>query len=134
MSTKPLVFQPRRLLLIDCVGAIVSAILLGVVLVRWADLVGMPVGSLYFLAVFPVLFAVYDMVCLLKVKGSFATCLKVIALLNFSYCVISISILCLHWKQLTWIGRCYFVVELVIVVVLGRVQWTASTKKCAVED
>ncbi|MEM6633615.1 MAG: hypothetical protein AAF694_28335 [Bacteroidota bacterium] len=55
-------FSPKKLLIIDGLGALLSAFLLGVVLVRFESQVGMPRNSLYVLAAFPCIFAIYDLI------------------------------------------------------------------------
>ena len=60
--------NPKKLFLIDGLGALVSAFFLGVVLVRLESFFGIPPFILYFLAFLPCLFAAYDFFCYLKVK------------------------------------------------------------------
>lgn len=52
--------EPKQLFLIDGLGAILSAILLGLVLVRFERIFGIPSSTLYFLAIIPIFFAIYD--------------------------------------------------------------------------
>ena len=59
--------NPKKLFLLDGLGAILSAILLGVVLVNQQALFGIPKPTLYFLASLPCLFAVYDFYCYLMI-------------------------------------------------------------------
>lgn len=63
-----MILNPRRLFLIDGLGAIVSAVLLGVVLVRFEHLFGMPQKARYFLALFPSFFAGYDIFCYIQIR------------------------------------------------------------------
>jgi hypothetical protein len=58
--------SPRMLFLIDGAGAIISVILLGVVLVEFEQIFGIPRSILYLLAVFPFMYAIYDFFCLAK--------------------------------------------------------------------
>jgi hypothetical protein len=50
--------NPKKLFLIDGLGALLSAILLGVVLVQLEYLFGIPKSTLYFLASLPCLFTI----------------------------------------------------------------------------
>ncbi|MGC6423012.1 MAG: hypothetical protein ACON47_03735 [Flavobacteriaceae bacterium] len=52
--------NPKRIFEIDGFGAILSAFLLGIVLVKLENLFGIPKPTLYVLASFPGLFAIYD--------------------------------------------------------------------------
>lgn len=123
---KKLHLSSRQLFLIDGIGAVVSAIMLGVVLVGWNHWVGMPVQALYVLAAIPIGFAAYDFYCYLRVAEPQSNFLKVIAGLNLAYCGISIAFLFQHWSSLTWLGWAYFLIELVIVIVLASIQLRAS--------
>jgi len=83
--------NPKKLILIDGIGAILSAFFLGIILVHWQRFFGIPVASLYFLAGFPILFAVFDLYSLFQKNQNFASYLILIGLLNLSYCALSIS-------------------------------------------
>lgn len=122
------VSNPRILFLTDGLGALLSAVLLGLVLTRLVDLIGMPVKTLYFLAFLPCLFAVYDLICFLKIKEKWRTSLKVIALANTTYCVISVGFMVHHYSQLTRIGVTYFVLEIVIVAALAMIEFRTAEK------
>lgn len=128
LSFQNLEKTPRSLFLIDGIGALISAFLLGVVLVQFHPLFGMPVNALYILAAFPVGFAVYDAICYWGIKQSFGPFLKGIALINIGYCGLSVSFLSQHHESLTTLGWCYFIGELLIVLFLSGVEWTVAKK------
>lgn len=58
--------HPKKLFLIDGLGAILSVFLLGFVLVKLERVVGIPSKTLYFLATMPVFFAIYDLYSIKK--------------------------------------------------------------------
>lgn len=120
--------NPKQLFLIDGIGALVSAFFLGIVLVRFESLIGMPKNILYFLAVLPCLFAVYSIYCHFLVKHSWRTFLKGIAIANLSYCVLTVSLVFIHYENLTVLGLGYFLVELVIIGILVTYELRASSK------
>jgi len=120
--------NPKQLFLIDGIGALVSAFFLGIVLVRLESSVGMPKNVLYFLAVLPCLFAVYSFYCHFLLKHSWHTFLKGIAIANLSYCVLTVSLLFIHYERLTFLGLFYFLVELVIIGILVTFELRASSK------
>ena len=82
--------QPKKLFLLDGLGATLSAFLLGVVLVKLERTFGIPSQSLYILATLPVIFVIYDLYCIRKTRTDEGPLLKGIALINLSYCCISI--------------------------------------------
>jgi hypothetical protein len=113
----------KLLFLIDGMGALLSAFLLGVVLVIFQPLFGIPVSTLYFLAALPCVFAAYDFYCYFGVKKGLGQSLKVIATANLLYCLLSLGFAFYHAESLTVLGWVYIVVEVLIVVTLALVEW-----------
>lgn len=118
----------KIIFIIDGFGALLSAFMLGVVLVQFESLFGMPKESLYLLAFLPCLFALYDLFCYLKVKENAAFFLKGIALANLLYCCLSIALVYVHYKQLTNLGFAYFVLELLVILGLVSIQLKTAFK------
>ncbi|MDX2249594.1 MAG: hypothetical protein SF052_22610 [Bacteroidia bacterium] len=114
--------NPRTLFLIDGVGAIVSAFLLGVVLVRWERVFGIPAPTLYLLASLPVLFAVYDFYCYQTQKEKPGVFLRTIALANLLYCLLSMGFAFYHFPTITIWGGAYILSEILIVVLLAMLE------------
>lgn len=107
--------KPRNLFLIDGLGAILSAVMLGVVLVALNSYIGLSSNTLYILAVIPIFFALYDFVVYLVNSKNWRPYLRIIAIANLLYCVFSIVILFTHLDSLKLLGWIYFVGELIIV-------------------
>ncbi len=118
----PMLKQPRKLFLIDGLGALLSAFLLGIVLVKLQHLIGVPTRTLYVLAFLPVLFAVYDFLCFFKLQNGFAIYIKYIAVANIMYCLFSIAMMASHGDTLTSLGWFYFIVEILIVGVISLIE------------
>lgn len=114
--------NPKKLFLIDGSGALLSAFLLGVVLVRFEPVFGMPRETLYFLAFLPCIFAVYDIYCYLRITKNQELFLKFIAAANLVYCVVSTGLVLQHYQRLTNLGLAYFVLEIIVVIVLAMVE------------
>lgn len=115
--------NPKNLFLFDGLGALLSAFLLGIILVQFNDYFGMPKQALYFLAFLPCLFAIYDFVYYFRINNNWRFFLKGIAIINFLYCCISIIMLFFHFPELTILGLTYFIIELIIVIVLAVFEW-----------
>ena len=112
----------KALFLVDGAGALLSALLLGIVLIRFEEIIGMPRQTLYSLAYFPTVFLLYDIICYLKVKQRIHLFLKIIALSNFVYCSISLAFVVVHFGDLTSIGLGYFIIELMVVLSLASLE------------
>jgi len=115
-------FPARTLFLIDGFGAMVSAFMLGFVLMNNQPLIGMPVEVLQILASIPCLFAMFSFAGRFIIKGRVEPYLKWIAIANFMYCLTTAGLVLLFFAELTILGICYFVVEIIIVILLSRAE------------
>lgn len=118
--------DPHQLFKVDALGAILSAFLLSIVLVHFQSLVGIPIQTLYILAVLPIFFAVYDLYCIVNIDKHLATCLKGIAFLNTAYCVLSIGFAIHHNEVITLLGWIYIIVEIIIVLSIAFIEYKAA--------
>jgi hypothetical protein len=114
--------NPKTLFIIDGAGAILSAFLLGLVLVQFSAFFGIPVPVFYFLAAFPVLFFLFDIYAYRSVQQHIAIKLKIIALSNFLYCLVSIIVAAYHAEQVTIWGWAYIFIEIFIVLILAAIE------------
>ena len=121
-----LITNPKKLFLIDGIGAFVSAFFLGVVLVSLQKYIGLPKNILYVLAIIPVFFAVYSFSCYFFLKKNQSRFLKDIAIANLLYCCTTISLLIYFYQSLTILGLVYFILELLIVVAIIRLELKAA--------
>lgn len=120
--------NPKKLFLVDLIGAMLSAFLLVGVLARHENIFGIPPTSLYLLALFPVLFAIYDLFCLKIRTKKFSQYLKGIAIMNILYCFLSIGFALYHSKEITTLGWLYFVIEILLVTIIALTECnTAKT-------
>lgn len=118
--------DPRKLFLIDGLGAILSAFLLGVVLVEFEEYFGIPRPTLYILALLPCLFAGYDFFCYQKKNENVDSFLKGISFLNIGYCLLSIVLASYHYERVTYLGWGYILIEVLIVMTLAMIELKAA--------
>ncbi len=111
-----------KILLLDCAGAILTFCLLVFVLPRFQSELGMPVRVLYFMALFPCLFVAYDLFSYFLFRSRWRQCLTGIAYANFMYCVVSAGMLVNHREQLTGLGWLYFVLEILVIGGIAKVE------------
>lgn len=114
--------NPGKLFLIDGFGALFSAFLLGIVLVRLEHIFGIPRSILYFLAVLPCFFAAYDFTCYLRQPNNPGVFIKAIAIVNLCYCGLSFSLAIYHSDVITYFGWVYILVEIILVVILSTME------------
>lgn len=114
--------NPKRLFLLDALGAIVSAFLLGVVLVQFEALFGIPSSTLYALAAIPVLFALFDFYSSRQDRSKLSGLLKAIASMNLLYCLLSLGLAFFHFSSITILGWAYILGEIGIISVLALLE------------
>lgn len=114
--------------LIDGIGALGSAIILGLVLGRFEQLFGMPEDALMMLAAMAVGFSLYDVIAYLAPGRHTRVLLRGISLLNVGYWGVSVALLVWHANQMTNLGWFYVLGESLIVLFLARTEWKASTQ------
>jgi len=114
--------QPNKLFLIDGFGAALSAFLLGVVMVELEGVFGIPGPTLYFLALFPCLFAIYDMYSYRSKRKNIGELLKGIAFMNIAYSILSLGLAMYHAEVITYFGWGYLLLEIMIVIALANIE------------
>jgi len=120
--------EPRRLLLVDALGALLSAALLYFLLMPHADLIGLPQKHINGLAIGALCLMAYDLIARIVYTAERRWTIAGIALLNTLYCVTTLGLLALHYPTITLLGWGYFLGESAIIVVLVYLEWRVSAK------
>lgn len=114
--------NPKTLFQIDGVGALLSALMLGFVLVSLEKYFGIPKSTLYILTAVPCFFATYDLYCYSALNGNIGPCLIGIGIANLLYCSLSIGFAVYHHTTITALGWVYILVEVLIVFSLAILE------------
>ena len=120
--TNQLAAHPKRLFLIDGLGAFLTAFMLGVVLANFESSFGMPLKTLYFLTFLAGIFCFYSFCCYFFVSDNWRPFLKVIAVANTLYCCITLGLVFYYYQNLTLLGVVYFFGEIGVVMGLVVVE------------
>ncbi|MBX7240200.1 MAG: hypothetical protein K1X92_00530 [Bacteroidia bacterium] len=118
--------NPRTLLLIDGLGALVTTFSLSVVLQSLPEYFLIPHDVLSILYLISGAFCIYSLSCYFLVKQNTKPYLKIIALANASYCLLTLSIVLLLFSKLSIFDILYFLIEVIIVLPLILVEVRAS--------
>lgn len=118
--------QPKRLFLIDGLGAFLTAFLLSVVLANFESSFGMPQKTLYFLSFLAGIFCLYSFCCYFFVASNWRPFLKVIAVANTLYCGLTLGLVFYYYQSLTLLGIVYFLGEIGVIVGLVVVELACS--------
>ena len=105
----------RKIFLLDGIGALVSASFTGLVLPLFSQWIGLPLWSLYCLAMFPVSYGVYSLCCYWFINEIRPSLLKAIIIANLFYCVLSGAVI-LFFPSLTILGSLLLTAEILIVL------------------
>ncbi len=119
--------QPQKLFLVDSLGALLSAILLGLVLARFEKTFGMPQNVLYVLAVIPCIFTLYSFLCFLNKTVHWQPFMKIIATANLLYCCLTAALMVYFYQKITVLGLIYFFIEIIIIIILAFIEWEIAS-------
>ena len=114
--------EPRRVFLIDGIGATVSAFSLGVVLTALKEYVGMPRPVLVFLALVALVYAAFSIRCYYQLRNEWRRCLRIISSANVAYTGVTAGLVVAFWAGLTFLGVTYFLLEILVIGVLVVVE------------
>lgn len=114
--------NPKRLFMLDGMGAILSAFLLGIVFVELESVFGIPRPTLYFLALLSLFIFSCD-IYYSKVKiVNDSPFLRAIALMNLTYSFISIGMVIYYFNKVTYLGVAYILIEVLIIISLAIIE------------
>lgn len=110
---------PKKIFLIDGAGALLTAITLVFTPVLLPGIFGLPQAQTLLLGSIAVCFAVYSLYNYVRFNPTrWKLLLRIIALANLAYCLLSLIVLLYFYKQVTVIGWIYFTGEIAIIISL----------------
>jgi hypothetical protein len=115
--------QPKQVFRIDTAGALLTALLIGFLLAGAEPVFGMPRTICLLLAALAIIFALYSFTCSVWAGKRWPLLLKIIAIANSCYIIITAAFAGYHYHQLTFIGWAYFAGEALIVGLLAHFEW-----------
>ncbi len=121
--------QSKKLLLLDSIGALVSAISLGVLIPVLHSYFNFPMDVLYILAGIAVVFSVYSLLSYLFSGKKWRNYLRVIAIANLSYCVLTAGLMVKFLDDISMLAIAYFVGEILLVVSLAIWELKVASQK-----
>lgn len=107
--------NPRRIFLIDGLGACLTALVFFCLLIPFHQLIGMPEPVLQILFLIAVIFAVYSLSCFFFLKNNHRYFLRIIAAGNCLYCCLTLFFVLAYFRELHIIGLIYFLLEMAVI-------------------
>lgn len=120
--------HPKKLFLIDSLGALLSALLLGVVLASLESTFGMPPKVLYVLASIAGIFCIHSFLCYSGQTENWRSRMRIIAIANLLYCGLTAGLIIALYPRLTGLGLLYFVLEIMVVAGLAVIELKAASR------
>lgn len=111
--------SPKQMFLIDGIGAVLTALCLGVVLPLFHEHIGLPKEVLIAMGGAGVFYGIYSFSCFFFIRSRYVASLKLLILANLLYCVASAAVVTFYVEQMTLLGLGYFALE--VLVILGVV-------------
>jgi hypothetical protein len=119
--------NPYKLFLADSIGALLSALLLGIVLVNLEHTFGMPKNTLYILSLCAIAFCIYSFLCFFFKVKNWPPFMKAIAITNLGYCCLTLGLVIYFHQQITALGYIYFILEIIIIIMLAIIELKRAT-------
>lgn len=118
--------QPKKIFLLDGLGAMLSTALLYFLLMPNTAWIGLSVTQINALVIGSLCLVGYDLIARIVYTPERGWLIRVLALLNTLYCITTLSVLILHYSSITILGWAYFLGEVAIVGVLVYLEWKIS--------
>jgi cytosine/uracil/thiamine/allantoin permease len=115
MITGKLMNNPGKLLLIDGIGALVTALLLVLIRNVFNSYFAMPEAVLNMLAGIAFCFSLFSLCSYVFARASSRSCLHIISIANLLYCCLTLGLLVYHYQQVTALAIAYFLGEAVVI-------------------
>lgn len=118
-----LYLNPKRLFLIDSIGALITAFFLFVIMRNF----GMPNPVLTHLSIAAVGLSVYSLACFFILRGNWSPFLMALGIANLLYCSWTTILIILHFDLLTGFNFIYFFGEIVLISGLVYLEFKAAS-------
>jgi hypothetical protein len=120
--------NPRKIFLIDGIGALLTATLLYALIRTHTDWFGVLPSACVQLAAVAFVFSVYSFSCYFLARGKWRIFLKIIATANILYCITTIVMLTGFHERLTGLAYVYFSLECGIITGLSIAEYRLASR------
>jgi hypothetical protein len=114
--------DPKKIFLLDGIGALLTGSLLIAVVIPLNKEFGMPQSALYWLSVIACIFSIYSFCCAYFKSEQRLSLLKVISVANCLYCILIVILLINFTSTVTLLGLAYFIGEIIIIISLVSIE------------
>ena len=107
--------EAKDIFLLDGSGAVISAILTGIIMPIFYAHIGLPIWLMHSLAIIPILYAIFSISCYLLVKEYKPWMFKAIITANLLYCIITFALI-VGYRGLSVLGKTVLFLEILTVI------------------
>lgn len=125
---KSLLTNPKKIFLLDGIGALVTSFILMVIIRQNTVLFGVLPSACVKLSAIAFVFCLYSFTCYFLAKENRKSLLKVIALANIAYCMVTVLLLSQFYERLTPVAYTYFTCELGIITGLSIAEFRLALR------
>lgn len=125
---KSILTDPKKIFLLDGIGALLTSLLLLLVVRNKTELFGVLPSVCVKLSVIAFVFCVYSLTCYFLAREKWRSLLKVIAFANIAYCVTTVLLLANLYERLTPVTYTYFSIELGIITGLSIAEFRLASR------
>lgn len=131
LAIQILTSNPKRVFLIDGIGAFLSAMFLFAILSFFKKEFGLPQNTLYLLFIIACIFSIYSITSYYLIRKKWRTYLRIILIANMLYCVLTIMLLVISHDTVTLFGLIYFILEILTIscIVFIELQTVSKTNQ-----
>lgn len=119
--------NPRKIFLIDSLGAILTVFFLFVVLRNFYEYFGMPQTVLTYLSIIVAFLCSFSAICFLFLKAYWTPFIIATSIANSLYCILTMALLFIYYPLLSPIGISYFLIEIAIICGLIYLELQVAT-------
>jgi hypothetical protein len=118
--------KPKKLFLIDAIGAMITTVILVVILFNFNHYFGISKTTFSYLSLFVAFLCIYSTTCFFFLKDNWVIYIRIISSANLLYCLLTLGLMIFNHAELTIIGLIYFLVEMVIIIGLVYIELSVA--------
>ena len=122
ITIKNLSNNPKRIFLMDSIGAFLSAMFLFTILSLFTKEFGVPKKTIYLLLGVACIFSIYSFCCFCFFGKQWKVLLRTILIANLFYCLLTIILLAISGNTVTLLALIYFILELILIVCIALIE------------
>jgi hypothetical protein len=115
--------HPRRIFLLDALGALLTACILGLILPQFKDEFLLNIEVFYLLAAYVVILFFYSFSIVLIQPVNWVLLMRIIAMANAAYCFFTFGIIFFVSPTISTLGIAYFVGEAGVILRIAYLEW-----------